>query len=343
MIFEYLVLKEVISKLPYPIERIRIFITEGSLPVYVCTDGLFSNYRILKGYKDNLGKYCRAKLPITYDKREQLIFSTFEISCNLKKVHMFKYFHILFLTIILILSVSTTSFSQKDSKKGNNATNNIDNTEMIEIRPENAPRSDKWKNKKDALGRKQGLWKYYTDDGIILLEITFQNDVKHGALVRHHSSNGVITEESNYFNGRRDGEYKRYTYNGLLTTEGFYSTGRKNGLWMTYFAVNGEKKTEGSYANGRKIGLWRYYNSKGKLKSEGEYKEGLMEGEWKYYDNDGTPLEQKKYMNGSLAEDKNATGPNAGKNKKTNVKVKTTKNTENKQNSGSTPPVKKQD
>ena len=257
---------------------------------------------------------------------------------------MLKCLHIFILTILMLVSGISVSFSQKDSKKGNNGTNNIDNYEMIEIRPENAPRSDKWKNKRDALGRKQGLWKYYTDDGIILLEITFQNDVKHGPLIRHHSSNGVITEESNYFNGKRDGEYKRYTFNGLLTTEGFYSTGRKNGLWITYFAVNGEKKTEGSYANGKKIGLWRYYNSKGKLKTEGEYKDGLMEGEWKYYDNDGTPLEQKKYLNGSLAEDKAAAGKNDNKNKKTNVKVKTTKNPDNKQNNGNTPgPVKKND
>jgi antitoxin component YwqK of YwqJK toxin-antitoxin module len=257
---------------------------------------------------------------------------------------MFKYFHIFVLTILLTLSGITPSFSQKDTKKGSTPTNNIDNAEMIEVRPENAPRSDKSRNKRDALGRKQGLWKYYTDESIILLEITFQNDVKHGPLIRHHSSNGVITEESNYFNGKRDGEYKRYTFNGLLTTEGFYSMGRKNGLWMTYFAVNGEKKTEGSYANGKKIGLWRYYSSKGKLKSEGEYKEGLMEGEWKYYDNDGTPLEQKKYMKGTLAEDKNAAGATAGKNKKTNVKVKTTKNPDSKQKNGTTtPPVVKQD
>jgi len=241
----------------------------------------------------------------------------------------FKQFIIIFL--ISIFSGLNYVYSQEDVKK--NLSNDIapqDNS--YEKRPDNAPRSDKHRNTKDALGRKQGLWKYYTSEGILLLEISFQNDIKHGSLVRHHSSNGVVTEESFYFNGKRDGDYKRYTYKGLLITEGFYTMGKKTGLWICYFPVNGEKRSEGNYANGKKIGLWRYYSAKGKLKSEGEYKDGNMDGEWKYYDNDGTPTENKKFTKGILADDSAGV---SGKNTK-GVKVKTAKNS-NSKSVGSTP------
>lgn len=182
------------------------------------------------------------------------------------------------------------------------------------FRPKYAPRSEKHRNKMDALGRKQGLWRYYTREGVLFMEITYQNDIKHGPSIRHHTASGVIIEECTYFNGRRDGEYKRYSANGILTTEGNYSMGRKTGIWVTYYMVNGEKKSEGSYANGKKNGEWKYYTSKGRIKLYGNYKDGLREGEWIFYNPDGSVAESKKYVNGvSPEEGKQLTSPDKKK------------------------------
>lgn len=222
---------------------------------------------------------------------------------------------IILTVLLLCFSISGSLYSQNE----------------IEIRPRYAPLSEKHRNVYDEMGRKQGLWKYYTRDGILFNEITFQNDVKHGPFIRHHTANGVIIEESNYFNGKRDGEYKRYSVTGNLITEGFYINNRKTDKWTSYYAVNGEKKCEGNYVDGKRSGPWVYFSSKGKLKLQGDYKDGLREGVWTTYNPDGTVLEQKKYVKGIAPEDSKSTstGTSATKggkkdNKKTTGTVKKT-------------------
>lgn len=170
---------------------------------------------------------------------------------------------------------------------------------QTEERPQYAPRSEKHRNVRDELGRKQGLWKYFSRERVVLYEITFLNDVKHGPFIRHNSYNGIVMEESNYFNGKRDGEYKRYNYNGTLVQEGAYAMGRKIGPWVTYYVVNGEKRTEGSYdESGKRDGTWKYYTAKGNMKAEGDYVDGLRHGKWLFYSRDGATAEEKKFDKG---------------------------------------------
>jgi len=173
----------------------------------------------------------------------------------------------------------------------------------IQIKPQYQPLSEKHRNTIDELGRKQGLWKYYTRDKILFMEISFQNDVKHGICTRRSTATGSIIEESNYFNGRRDGEYKRYDTKGTLTSEGVYTNGRKSGKWTTYYPVNGEKKSEGEYVYGKREGVWAIYSSKGTLRAKGEYKYGLREGDWTYYNSDGSVAETKKFIKGQAPEE----------------------------------------
>lgn len=175
--------------------------------------------------------------------------------------------------------------------------------EEILIRPQYSRISEKHRNKIDSLGHKQGLWKYFTRDGILFMEVTFQNNVKHGSCTRHSTSTGTVIEESNYFNGKRDGEYRRYSYSGLLISEGFYENGKKNGKWITYYPVNNETKSEGFYNKGKREGFWKYYNSKGKLKLQGEYKDGLRDGDWITYAGDGSVVETKKFIKGLTQEE----------------------------------------
>jgi len=185
--------------------------------------------------------------------------------------------------------------------------------EEILIRPQYQPRSEKHRNKMDELERKQGLWKYYTRDGVLFMEISFLNDVKHGPCTRRSTATGTVIEESNYFNGRRDGEYRRYNLKGTLTSEGLYTNNRKSGKWTTYYPVNGEKKSEGNYLDGKREGMWAYYSSKGKLRSAGEYKFGLREGDWTYYNADGSVAETKKFIKGQAPEEVKTIKTNEGK------------------------------
>lgn len=199
---------------------------------------------------------------------------------------------------------------------------------QIEEKPRWAPRSEEHMNVYDELGRKQGLWKYYSINKILVLEITFLNDIKHGPSIRHNSYNGVIIEESNYFNGKRDGDYKRYNYAGSLIKEGQYENGKKSGTWVTYYSVNGEKRTEGDYKYGLMEGYWKYYSSKGVLRAEGEYKNGKREGTWKFHSSDGRQTEERKFSNGSEV----GVVTNQPVKKKNNPKGTTPNNQQNQQN-----------
>lgn len=166
-------------------------------------------------------------------------------------------------------------------------------------RPKYAPWGEKHKNMSDEKG-KQGEWRYYTRDRILLYSITYKNDVKHGPSTKYYSSNGIVREEANFYYGIRDGEYKSYHSNGQLSAEGSYKENKKTGSWITYYKSSGEKKSEGSYLGNKKDGLWSYYNSKGIKIMQGSFKAGEKEGEWTVYDSDGKVTEISKYSNGVL-------------------------------------------
>ena len=76
--------------------------------------------------------------------------------------------------------------------------------------------------------KKEGLWKYYHD-------------------------NGQLKREGNYKDGKEDGLWKYYLFNnGHLTSEGYYKDGYENGVWKKY-SLNGEIQWERTYKKGEVI------------------------------------------------------------------------------------------
>lgn len=74
---DYLVLKEALDILPCHIERIRILIKKGELPLYVCTKGHFDKARGLIA-RGEIAEYCKANLPIICEDNN-LYFSKFDL------------------------------------------------------------------------------------------------------------------------------------------------------------------------------------------------------------------------------------------------------------------------
>lgn len=210
--------------------------------------------------------------------------------------------------VILLFGVFLLSFGKMYSQN------------ELEIRPKYMPMMEKHRNVKDENGRKQGLWKFYSRDGILILEVTYQNDVKHGPCVRYHPSLGYPIEELNYFNGRKDGVCKKYYISGELRSEGYYKDGKRVDKWVYYQKVNGEKKAEGGYFNGQKEGEWLYYNSKGVIVLKGSYKNGLKQGVWEFNDAEGKLLYTKNYLNDQEVGDSKPTTPKSNGQKKGKVK-----------------------
>lgn len=143
-------------------------------------------------------------------------------------------------------------------------------------RPKFAPRKDKHRNVKDDYDRKQGLWKLYSASRLLIAEIEYQNDKKHGMSRRFYPHTGELMEEAEYFDGKRHGEYRKFYYTGATKSEGEYEKNRRSGYWVNYYHNTGEIRSEGSYERGKKTGNWKYYDSQGDLKYTYTYEKGVL-------------------------------------------------------------------
>ncbi|MCB9191902.1 MAG: hypothetical protein H6603_10425 [Flavobacteriales bacterium] len=143
-------------------------------------------------------------------------------------------------------------------------------------RPKFAPWKEKHRNVKDDFDRKQGLWKLYSASRLLIAEIEYQNDKKHGMSRRYYPHTGELMEEAEYFDSKRHGSYRKFYYTGSTKSEGEYDKNRRSGYWVNYYHNTGEVRSEGNYELGKKIGDWKYYDSQGDLKYTYTYEKGVL-------------------------------------------------------------------
>lgn len=164
-------------------------------------------------------------------------------------------------------------------------------------RPKFAPPKEKHRNVRDEFDRKQGLWKLYSASRIIIAEVNYLNDKKHGMSMRYYPHTGELMEQAEYYDGKKHGEYKRFYYTGSTKTEGEYDTNKRIGYWVDYYLNTGEVRSEGAYERGQKHGDWKYYDSQGELKATYSYEKGVLKAM------NGVSIEELK----KLEKDKNQT------------------------------------
>jgi antitoxin component YwqK of YwqJK toxin-antitoxin module len=143
-------------------------------------------------------------------------------------------------------------------------------------RPKFAPWKEKHRNVKDDFDRKQGLWKLYSASRLLIAEMEYQNDKKHGMSRRYYPHTGELMEEAEYFDGKRHGSYRKFYYTGSTKSEGEYDKNTRTGYWVNYYHNTGEVRSEGNYERGKKIGDWKYYDSQGDLKYTYTYEKGVL-------------------------------------------------------------------
>jgi antitoxin component YwqK of YwqJK toxin-antitoxin module len=155
-------------------------------------------------------------------------------------------------------------------------------------RPKFAPFKEKHRNLRDEFDRKQGLWKLYSASQIIIADVNYLNDKKHGMSTRYYPHTGELMEQAEYFDGRKHGEYKKFYYTGATKTEGEYDLNKRTGYWVDYYLNTGEVRSEGTYDRGKKQGDWKFYNSQGDLKYTYTYDQGVLTAM------NGVPIEELK-------------------------------------------------
>ncbi len=132
-------------------------------------------------------------------------------------------------------------------------------------------------NQTDELGRKQGPWKVKNNDGVLIMEVEYKNDKRDGLCRTFYladTDEPKVMEETNYLDGKKDGDYKRYYFSGETNTEGTFENGKKESKWTKYFE-DGTVKWEGNYKKGLRDGDWKFNNRKGDLLYNKSYKDGV--------------------------------------------------------------------
>lgn len=172
-------------------------------------------------------------------------------------------------------------------------------------------------------GKKEGISKYYNENGKLITEITYSNDQKIKeleneyyntgelnyirtikndkveGLVTKYYKNGKIEMQANLISGSFDGEFKKYYENGNYERVNNYVNGKLNGPDIKYFQ-NGKLQWEVNYINNKEEGTYKEYYPSGQLKHLGFYKNGKLEGEALTYYENGNIKIKAFHKNGNI-------------------------------------------
>jgi antitoxin component YwqK of YwqJK toxin-antitoxin module len=144
--------------------------------------------------------------------------------------------------------------------------------------------------------KKEGLWKYFADDGTPTQFITYKNGELDGKLSLFHE-NGVISEERTYSNGEREGASTSYYMNGVKKETYNVVNNSLDGMY-TYYDKYGNKVSETNYKEGKLEGTRISYLANGKIESKANYKDDKLDGEYERYFWTGQLKEKGKYDKG---------------------------------------------
>jgi antitoxin component YwqK of YwqJK toxin-antitoxin module/Tfp pilus assembly protein PilF len=145
-------------------------------------------------------------------------------------------------------------------------------------------------------GKRDGLWKFYDDNGYLTTTET-HSDGKLNGLTTNYYCSGKVKSEINYTKGAEDGLYKSYYQNGTLERQGYYVKGQEQGYWY-YFYVDGTRSNTRYYLNGEQVGKQCSYGVTGKLTKEETLKDGFIT-RLNYFDSTGKKLNHMDFPTGT--------------------------------------------
>lgn len=147
-------------------------------------------------------------------------------------------------------------------------------------------------------GKKEGIWKYYSYKGHVLLETNYINGERNG-LSNVWWSKGIKKEEGNYKNDKVDGLWTDWYENGKKKWEHTWKDGKFDGLWTEWYE-NGQKKEERTYKDMKEDGLRTNWWDNGQKKEERTVKDGKFDGLWTGWNENGQKFVEKTYKDGKL-------------------------------------------
>ncbi|MEW4922127.1 tetratricopeptide repeat protein [Algibacter sp. 2305UL17-15] len=144
----------------------------------------------------------------------------------------------------------------------------------------------------DIKGGKEGVWKFYSDNGVLTAKGKYSDNKVFGAYTDYYN-NGEIESISQYENDSLTGYYVGYHKNGQLKQQGWYKKNAAHGEWRTYY-INGTLKEINFYHNGDLNGTQELFAADGRPERTYTYKLGELDSEV-YFDQDGNTLGNINY------------------------------------------------
>lgn len=166
--------------------------------------------------------------------------------------------------VIILLAFQFVGFGQNEE-------------DLTSFLPKYAPEEVMHRNKIDDNGKKWGVWQYYSRSGVLILEITYKNNLRDGAYTRYNGVTGNMIEKGNYLNGIKNGSFTKWFSNGEKRVEGTYAQGRKTDLWSYYYKTgSGALRMTGKFKDGKKHGFWIFYEKGGSIRKKVKFQEGQL-------------------------------------------------------------------
>ena len=153
-------------------------------------------------------------------------------------------------------------------------------------------------NKKDASGRKQGVWKKM-ENGKKVYEGQFKDDVPYGTFKYFHE-NGKLKSTTEFIQGVHKVKTVMYHENEHKASEGVFIDQLKDGEWKYYSNTDNLIAIE-HYAMGKRTGEWKVFSAEtGILLEERNYLNDKLNGLYKTYYIDGSVSLEQNYLDGKL-------------------------------------------
>ena len=165
-------------------------------------------------------------------------------------------------------------------------------------------------------GKKEGLWKIYTENGLLWKSYEFKNDELNGEYISYFASAGTKEVVGHYKNNKLHGIWEEYYSSGNKKKSGKYENGAKTGIFTEWF-LNGGKKSvmnfENDDLNGKMVvyyengtpfyeadmvgrdGNVKGYNQNGTVSFEGRLEDNKRKGAWSFYDATGNIINKVEY------------------------------------------------
>ncbi len=189
--------------------------------------------------------------------------------------------------ILSLLFSFQTSFAQSITKKRGRVTTKHLNG--------NKESSGKVKNYK-----KQGLWKYWDENGKLQKTITYRDDKKNGLYTEYYED-GNKSQEGNYVNDLKDSEWKSWYKGNIYSSLNQYGNGKKHGV-QKYWYNNGQLMQQQNFDDDKLVYDWKWFDN-GRPHSFEYYENGLKDGTFRTYadpreSSDTLPISVDNYSNG---------------------------------------------